>query len=193
MRKGNIFKLFSSHLVFMSEKDDKLIVQEVLKGNTMAFEELIERYQAKVYTLSLRMTGVPEDAEDITQNVFIRIFSGLSNYNPDYKFFSWLYKTALNETINHIKSNKFKKQHKLTEFPDHKNAENDLINEEKNLIIRHNINMLKPKYKSLIILKYYEQYSYDEISEITGLSVKKVKSRLYEARNVLRNSLITQL
>ncbi len=177
----------------MNDIEDKKIIQQVLNGNTMAFADLIERYQGKVYCLSLRMTGIAEDAEDITQNVFLKIYSGLSQYNPEFKFFSWLYKTALNECINHIKSNKILKVHIPYTIYDEETAEKKIISDEKNRTIRRHVLDLKPKYRVLIVLKYFEEKSYDEICEITGLSVKKVKSRLFEARNQLRKSLINQI
>ncbi len=72
----------------MNDIEEKRIVQQVINGNTMVFAELIERYQGRIYSLSLRMTGSREDAEDITQNVFLKVYSGLKLYNPDYLFFS---------------------------------------------------------------------------------------------------------
>ncbi len=177
----------------MNDIEDKKIVQQVLNGNTMVFAELIERYQGRIYSLSLRMTGSREDAEDITQNVFLKVYSGLKLYNPDFKFFSWLYKTAINETINHLKLRKPQQISAPTEIADENNAEKIIIKDERNEIIRNNIYRLKPKFRTLIVLKYFEEMSYEDISSITGVSVKKVKSRLFEARNQLRKSLSTQI
>lgn len=173
----------------MNEIEDKIIVQQVLNGNTMAFAELIERYQSRVYYLSYRMTGVAEDAEDITQNVFLKIYSGLANYNPEFKFFSWLYKTAINESINYLKVNKTRRPYEMVDISDDNTIENKIIDSERKKLIRENVSRLKPKYSSLIVLKYFEDLSYEEISSVTGLSIKKIKSRLFEARNLLRKSL----
>lgn len=177
----------------MSDTEDKKIVQQVLNGDTMAFAKLIERHQGRVYSLSLRMTGNVEDAKDITQNVFLKVYSGLSRYNPDFKFFSWLYKTAINESINHIKSNKFNKLSLTVDIPDEETVETKIIRNEKKEIVRDNIGKLKSKYRVLIVLKYFEEMSYEEICTLTGLSIKKVKSRLFEARNLLRKSLSRQI
>lgn len=177
----------------MSDTEDKKIVQQVLNGDTMAFAKLIERHQGRVYSLSLRMTGNVEDAKDITQNVFLKVYSGLSRYNPDFKFFSWLYKSAINESINHIKSNRFHKLSFTIDIPHEETAEVEIINDERKKIVRDGVMKLKPKYRALIVLKYFEEMSYEEICTLTGLSIKKVRSRLFEARNLLRKSLNRQI
>lgn len=173
----------------MSDNEDKKIIQEVLNGNTMAFGELIKRYQSQVYSLSLRMTGITEDAEDITQNVFLKVYSKLSNYNPEFRFFSWIYKTAINESINHINARKYSRLNDNIDFINEDIAENRIIKDQRNEQIRRSIFRLKPKYRVVIVLKYFEELSYDDICTITGLPVKTIKSRLFEARNILRKSL----
>jgi len=177
----------------MSDTEDKKIVQQVLNGDTMAFAKLIERHQGRVYSLSLRMTGSVEDAKDITQNVFLKVYSGLSRYNQDFKFFSWLYKSAINESINHIKSNKFHKLSLTIDIPHEETAEAEIIKDERKEIVQDSVMKLKPKYRALIVLKYFEEMSYKEICTLTGLSMKKVRSRLFEARNLLRKSLNRQI
>jgi len=84
----------------MIANNDTDLVQECLAGNTKAFEALIDKYQKKIFNIVYRMTGNDDDAEDITQSVFIKVYEKLSSFNPKYKFFSWLYRIALNESLN---------------------------------------------------------------------------------------------
>ena len=159
----------------------------------MAFAGLIDRYQSKIYNLSLRMTGVVEDAEDITQNVFLKVYSNLSSYNPEFRFFSWIYKTAVNESLNFISSRKSNKTLNPLDMFYEDSPEKKIIQNEKREQVRRIVLTLKPKYRTLIVLKYFEEMSYDEICLLTGISVKKVKSRLFEARNLLRKSLTAKI
>ena len=81
---------------------DNEIVDGILKGNTKFFEILIDRYQIPIYNLAIKMTRVAEDAEDLTQIVFVKAYENLDKYLSKYKFFSWLYRIGINETLNYI-------------------------------------------------------------------------------------------
>ena len=88
----------------MIPKDDNELVYEVLQGSRSSFEVLIERYQKKIYGMILQMTDDREMAKDLTQDVFIKAYTSLARFNFKYRFFSWLYRIALNETINRLKN-----------------------------------------------------------------------------------------
>jgi len=85
---------------------DNELVSLILKGNTKFFEILIDRYQIPIYNLAYKMTRVTEDAEDLTQIVFMKAYENLDQYVSKYKFFSWLYRIGINETLNFVKSSK---------------------------------------------------------------------------------------
>jgi len=177
----------------MVVKQDKEIVAEVLQGNVNDFRFLVEKYQQLIYNLTYSFTSDHEDSKEITQRIFVKVYSNLKLYNSAYKFYSWLYKIGVNESISYLKS---KKKHSQLEESHITAKESPAIMDEKaekEMLIRKAINRLKDKYRLLIVLKYYENLSYEEISKLTGESVKKVRSRLFTARQNLKNDLIRLL
>ena len=177
----------------MNEDNDKITVSEILRGNTNSYKVIIERYQVAVYNFAYRMLQDSEDAKDITQNVFIKAYQKLSSYDDSYKFFSWLYRIAVNETIN------FKKSKRQFEEIDESSQESvitaddrELELEEKAEYLNIAIAHLKNDYKILIVMKYFHGLSYQEIGQVLEQPEKKVKSRLYTARQLLKNFLINK-
>jgi len=173
----------------MFEKEDKEIVARVLDGSVEDFRLIIDRYQQVIYNLSSKLTGDQEDAKETTQRTFVKVYSNLKLYNPKYKFFSWLYRIGINETLSYLKS---KKEHLSVEEGHFTTYEGPGILDdsgEKEIKIRKAIKRLKYDYRLLIVLKYYENLSYEEISSVTGVPVKKVRSRLFTARQILKDDL----
>ena len=177
----------------MFEKEDKEIVARVLEGRVEDFRSIIDRYQQVVYNLTFKLTGDHEDAKESTQRTFVKVYSNLRLYDPEYKFFSWLYRIGINETLSYLKS---KKDHLPVEEGHFKSQENFATLEdqgEKERVIRKSIKRLKYDYRVLIVLKYYENLSYEEISSVTSVPVKKVRSRLFTARQILKDDLTNLL
>lgn len=173
----------------MIRKDDNELVYEVKLGSRSSFEELIERYQNKIFGMVLQMTNNRETAKDITQDVFVKAYTGLDRFDFRYRFFSWLYRIALNETLNHLKSDrKFESLEKVGEPAAEEEKGNE--NRERSQILRLSLRELKDAYRSVILLKYYFGLSYEEIAETEGISASKVKDRLFNARLALREKLI---
>jgi RNA polymerase sigma-70 factor (ECF subfamily) len=172
----------------MITKDDNELVFEVLRGSRSSFGILIERYQKKIYGMILQMTNNSEMAKDLTQDVFIKAYTGLPRFNFNHRFFSWLYRIALNETISHLKSRRqFISLDKARSVPSgNSDTEPELENTH---ILRESLLNLKSDYRSLILLKYYFGLSYEDIAETLGISVSKVRDRLFNARMSLRNKL----
>ena len=173
----------------MVEIDDHSIIKKVLEGDTASFADIVVRYQQIIFNLTYRMTGNEEDARDLTQEIFIRAYMNLDRIDPQYKFFSWLYRLGVHQTLDFIKR---RKPLMLTEnlMAHDRYAENENGNwTEKRMQVRKAIQKLKPKYRLLIVMKYYSSLSYDQMSLITGIPEKKVKSRLFEARQILRITL----
>lgn len=169
--------------------DDNKLVNETLSGKIESFGLIVEKYQKVVFNLAFRMTNDYDVAKDITQESFIKAFFKLNSFNSKYKFFSWLYRIALNECFDFQKKQN-KNENDDNEIYESGNTPLEEI-EEVELKNRVNkaINMLDEKYKSVIILKHFENLSYEEISEILLLPIKVIKSRLYMAREILRLSL----
>ncbi len=169
---------------------DAELVTRCLKGDETGFVEIIDRYLKVILNIAYRMGHRIEDAEDIAQGVFIKVYENLDRYNPRYKFFSWLYRIAVNESINALK----KQQGTITLDPQQENnartPDEQYDFEAKNNAIHLAIAKLKNEYRIIIILKHLQELSYAEIAEILEIPEKTVKSRLYTARQLLRDILI---
>jgi RNA polymerase sigma-70 factor (ECF subfamily) len=169
--------------------DDNRLVHATLNGNIEAFGMLVEKYQNKMFNLALQITRDADTSKDITQDAFIKAYQKLKSFDTSKKFFSWIYRITLNETLNHKKHSRFSES--LSEYEKenvHPVSEN-IEREETSIKVQNAINKLDDKYKSLIILKHYQELSYEEIAIIVCIPIAKVKSRLYIARENLRTSL----
>ncbi len=137
----------------------------------------------------LRMVGDVENAKDITQDIFVKTYEKLRTFNFKHRFFSWFYRIALNETLSWLK--RYHSTERLQEvqyaIADETTQEDP---ERMNTLLHSGLMELPEDYRSLLILKYYSQLSYEELSEISGVSLKKVKSRLFIAREQLRKVLL---
>jgi RNA polymerase sigma factor (sigma-70 family) len=182
-------------------KGDLLLVEEAKKGNEKAFASLMNRYRDSIYYLLLKMVNNPSDAEDLTIEAFGKAFRNLDSYTPKFAFSTWLFKIATNNCVDFIR-----KKHvsptpldNLQENLDNLtvNIQSDLPDPEESLIYRQRVaalkeivSQLKPRYKELIELRYYKEYSYEEISSELNLPIGTVKAQLYRAKTLLYNILI---
>jgi RNA polymerase sigma-70 factor (ECF subfamily) len=173
----------------MIEMDDKNLVQECLAGNTQAFESLIDKYQKKIFNIVYRMADNYDDAEDITQSVFIKVYEKLNRFNPKYKFFSWLYRITMNESLNYLNQKKRLTELNSALLVNEKTPEKEYDELELSEQIQDAIMDIKLEGRVLILLKHLEGFSYRELAYILDLSEKKVKSRLFYARQELKNVL----
>lgn len=174
----------------MSETTDQLLVQRCLDGDMKAYEVLVQRYQTVMYNIALRMTGDREDAEDLTQSMFVKAYESLSRYKPEHKFFSWIYRITVNESLNFLS----KRRHTV-ELDDHvpgtdKSPEDACHESEMSEVITKALSELSFDYRIVVVLRHFVDMSYREMSEIIGIPVKTVKSRLYSARQMLSSILI---
>jgi RNA polymerase sigma-70 factor (ECF subfamily) len=174
----------------MSRNEDAKLVEQCLRGDAVAFEKLVDKYQGPIFNVAYRMTNSYEDAEDIAQTVFVKAFTKLKAYNPDYKFFSWIYRMAINESINHLK--KRKRLVKLTRtIPSREgNPEEDYRNLELSDAIQDAMMEIAVDYRVLIVLRHFLGCSYDEMAKMLEISEAKVKSRLYSARQKLKDAMV---
>jgi RNA polymerase sigma-70 factor (ECF subfamily) len=163
--------------------DDALWVSRCLQGDASAFEVLVRRYQRVVYSVAYRLTGSLEDAQDVAQNAFLRAYEHLDSYDPARKFFSWMYRIAVNESLNYRRA---RKPHDPIEralpIPD---GDDPVARLEQRERIQTALMSLSPEHRELIVLKYFSDLSYDEISHAVGIPEKTVKSRLFTARQQL--------
>lgn len=173
----------------MVEKDDNELVYEVIHGSISSFELLIDRYQKTIFNILFRMVHDEETAKDLTQDVFIKAFEKMGSFNFNYRFFSWIYRIACNQAINHLKSKRRFEVLNLAEMTAEDKA-NGKLSTEKSKKLQLSLRQLRADFRLLILLKYFFGLSYEEISEVLELSEKKVKARLYTAREQLREALI---
>ena len=172
------------------EIEDNNFVSRCLNGDTEAFDALVEKYYKIIFRLARKILKNYDDAEEITQSVFVKAYENLNKYNPKYKFFSWLYRITINETINFSK----KKDHteKINE---------NIVNDEYDPDKIYNQNELGEKiqdalmeldmiYRLPVVLKHFLNYSYKELSDLLGIPEKTVKSRLFTGRQLLKDILV---
>lgn len=178
--------------------DLSLVKAAVDEGDEKAFAELMHRYRDSIYFMLLKMVNNRDDAEDLTMEAFGKAFRNLSQYTPDYAFSTWLFRIATNNCIDFIRKKK-----KMT-FSIDKGFENDegeevamnikadeldpeekLIKEQKIAIMRNLVEKLPPRYKELVELRYFKEYSYEEIAERLKLPLGTVKAQLWRAREFL--------
>ena len=169
--------------------DDNKLISNTLNGNIESFGKLVEKYQEKMLNLALQITHDKDAAKDMAQTTFIKSYQNLKHFNTSKKFFSWIYRITLNESLNYKRHSQYSE--KISEDVNENNtsSQEDIERQEISTSVHNAINTLDDKYKSLIILKHFQELSYEEIAEITELPIGKVKSRLYIARENLRNIL----
>ncbi len=174
----------------MNEKTDNELISEVLNNKAENYKELILRYQKPVFNLVIRMVRNYDEAKDITQNIFIKAYYNLATFNFEHKFFSWLYRIGVNESLNFINNRKQYDEYYEENFRNEKSPADIFEKNEESIKIHKAVNMLKEEYRTLIILKHFQELSYDEIAEVVSIPVNKVKSRLFTARNLLKEIMV---
>jgi RNA polymerase sigma-70 factor (ECF subfamily) len=168
---------------------DRSLVQKHLNGDRAAGEELVNRYHRTVFNVALRMLGNVQDAEDVTQTTFGNVFESLGSYDPKYRFFSWIYRMTVNESLNTLnrRRNVVSLDGSLDFAAEEGASESAASAEER---VGRALLELKPDDRAVVILRHFVSFSYEEISDVLEVPVKTVKSRLFTARERLRQSLL---
>jgi len=169
---------------FEKGENDTALVEQTLAGDPRAFSQLVDRYQKAVFNLALRMLQDADDAEDVAQAVFLKIYERLAQYNPHYRFFSWIYRIAMNETLNFLRQRK--PMDRMEENTVETSAMEDVERADTAWQIGEALKELSTDQRAVVVLKHFEGFSYEEIATILNVSEKKVKSRLFSARKILR-------
>jgi len=178
-----------------AQHDYKLVLSAI-NGDQKSYAELLDRYRDAIYFMLLKMVNNSSDAEDLTIEAFGKAFKNINQYAPNYAFSTWLFKIASNNCIDFIR----KKKADLVSL-DHNHHEHDtpsttikasttdpeenLINKQKVKMMRAVVLKLKPRYRRLIELRYFKEYSYEEIAEELELPIGTVKAQLFRARELL--------
>jgi RNA polymerase sigma-70 factor, ECF subfamily len=172
----------------MDDNEDLKLVQESRQGSRESFERLLSRYEKPIFNAAYRVLHDYEDAKDITQNVFLKAFENLDQFDSKHRFFSWIYRIAVNESINLCKRRK-----PLGAAEDTRVEENTpeklMTRTELGGVVQAALMSLGFEYRMVIVLRHFNGCNYREISEILEIPEKTVKSRLFTARALLRDTL----
>ena len=180
--------------------DEQALVQRAAAGDSAAFETLVERYQQQVYNLALRMVSSHADAQDLTQEAFIRAWRALPSFHRTAQFSTWLYRLTSNICIDFLRAQKRRKVVSLTMLQDDEDKqwelpdgdplpEQRMIDREEREALSRAFQALDPDYRQVLTLRIVNGCSYQEIGEILNLPEGTVKSRLSRARDQLRKKM----
>lgn len=176
---------------------DEQIVDRVRNGETRLFDQLVRRYQDPVYGMAARFTGGGADAEDVAQEVFLKVFRSLAGFKGEAKFSTWLYRVTFNLCADWLRRNRKpgRKAVAIEEAGEVRDGrvdlERSLLESEERERVNRALASLDERYRSVIVLLYYQKLPYEEIAAILGVPVKTVETRLYRARKMLRDRLET--
>lgn len=180
------------------------LLESARAGSLAAFEELVLRYEKKIYNYCYRMTNNEQDAEDLTQEVFIKVYKNLKSFKGNSHFSTWVYRIAHNICIDRYRRMKissvslsaggFGEDDKEIEIASwDRTPEDAVITREQQELLQKCITMLKPQYRSAIVLRDIQDYSYEEIARIMGIPIGTVKSHISRARSALREIVCSHL
>jgi RNA polymerase sigma-70 factor (ECF subfamily) len=182
----------------MAEQEEKEIIRRAITGSADAFRDIVSQNQSFLYSVAYRFLGRAEDAEDVVQESFIRMWKSLSTYRNEAKLSTWLYKIAVNLCLDVLKSSHRKQQTASLEVSDHvseewnlsqRAADHELQASELHVLIQEAASELTPKQKAVFILRDLEGLPVEEVSNILSMSAGNVKSNLYYARQQMSEKL----
>lgn len=188
-----------------SRLEDHELAAQACLGREGAFREILQRYEAPVFSLVVRMVRDRELAEDISQEAFLRAFQAIKSFDPSYKFSSWLFKIANNLTIDHLRRRKLDtvsihgssyattaaeaEETKITIESKGENPEEYTASRELGSEIEKAIACLRPQYRTAVLLRHVEGFSYEEIAEVMELPLGTVKTYIHRGRSELKELL----
>lgn len=178
---------------------DEELIERTKDGDDQAFQVLIHRYQNRVFSLVHRIVHMPEDTEDLAQEVFVTLHRSMANFRGECAFSTWMYRITVNHCKNRLKYLQRRNFHRADAIEEtaeselnapvsitFANPEQLLLGRELEGVIQKELSELEEEHRIVLILRDLEHLSYDEISDITGLALGTVKSRLHRARSALK-------
>lgn len=190
-------KLLNSNLSDKAKYDYTLVRRALDNNDEKAYAEIMARYREPIYYMLLKMIRREIDAEDLTIEAFGKAFKKLEQYEPTYAFSTWLYKIATNNCIDFIRKKRMKTLSLDANQEGEENSRNyepiaytltpeeETIQNQKIILMHKVVDQLKPRYKSLIELRYFKEYSYQEIAQEMNLPLGTVKAQLFRAKELL--------
>ncbi len=170
----------------MTELDDKELLELYHAGKKdQMFNELVRRYQKRIYWVARRMVKRHEDADDIAQEVFVKAYTALENFRGDANLYTWLYRIAVNLSINHIRKQKVRNAVDIDDYLPFLSRDADqhsnVVREENISLIEEAIQSLPEKQRAVFLMRYYDEMPYEQISSILGTSVGGLKANFHHA------------
>ena len=180
--------------------DDQVLIRKILKGSKAAFEELMRKYNRRIFNFVVRMVRSEDVAVELTQDFFIKIYLVIDKYNFEYKFSTWAYRICYNLVIDHIRKNQIQPESldgdaiSPKEILSSENYVKDdgfriLSEEEAKSNLWRTVDRIPLKFKEVILLRYVQELKYEEIAEITDLPVGTVKNRIFKAKEILKQEI----
>ncbi|MBI3195782.1 MAG: RNA polymerase sigma factor [Ignavibacteriae bacterium] len=177
----------------MSQQTDAELIVEFKDGNVSGFNELVRRYQKKVYWIARRIVGSHEEADDVTQDVFIKVYEKLKDFRGDSEFYTWLYRITVNTSFSVVSKRKFKDLFQYHEVEDRvdigEEADKALLQKEYQSLLDVAIADLPTQQKAVFQLRYFDELPYQEIAKIMNRSEGAVKANYFFALNKIKNSM----
>lgn len=183
----------------MSLDDDQVLIAKILDGKRSSFEELMKKYNKKIFGYIYRMVKDEEVAIELTQDFFLKLYHILDKYNTQYKFTTWAYRICYNMVIDHIRKNSAYIESldcetvipKMVESENYikEDAFDNLVQEELREYTWSVVDRIPLKFRELILMRYLQDLKYEEIAEITQMPVGTIKNRLFKAKEMLKMEL----
>ncbi|WP_296143507.1 sigma-70 family RNA polymerase sigma factor [uncultured Flavobacterium sp.] len=183
----------------MTKLPDQHYITQIIGGNTNAFSVLVERYKDLIFSLALKMVKNREEAEEVAQDTFIKVFNSLEKFKGDSKFSTWIYKVAYNTCLDRMKKNKKDEGNiNIDNFSEHlvktmENALSKMMDEERKKSIQDCLNLLPSDEGFLLTLFYFEDQSLEEIAKIMDITANNAKVKLFRSRKKLASILKEKL
>ena len=185
-----------------AQRDYALVCRAREKGDERAYADLMRMYKEPLYLMLLKMTKNPTEADDLTIEAFGKAFSSLHLYTPSHAFSTWLFSIATNNCVDFIRRKRLqtiylddmrtKVGDDVYEYPipsDINNPEEEVMKEQRILMLREVVNQMKPRYRKLVEMRYFDEMSYEEIATALNMPLGTVKVQLFRARDLLQNIL----
>lgn len=179
--------------------NDQVYIDSILNGDANAFTVLVDRYKDLVFTLALRMMKHREEAEEVAQDTFIKVYKSLNKFKGDSKFSTWIYRVAYNTCLDRLKKNK-RQQYtvEINEYTEHQiktldNALDKIEAKEREQAMQDCLALLPSEDSFLLTLYYFEELSLEEIGKIVDLKINNVKVKLFRSRKKLATILRKKL
>lgn len=182
------------HTIRMDQKDDRYYISKVLKGDVQAFSYLVDKYQDMVFTLAFRILKNRENAEEVAQDSFVKVYQNIGKFRSKSKFSTWLYRIVYNTAISRVrvkqKTTMSIDNQKFFEIgDDDQNVSKSFDIENNKMILQRLLNKLDESDRALITLYYLDECKVSEISEITGQNRSNIKVKLHRTRKKMQEEL----